>query len=345
MAKQTEQLSDAIDSYERFRKSLDLSKRTLLVQRTTLTKFLAVNGNIWCNQINESHVTRFFEEAAKTKQPQSLRNDHTVLSGFFDWMRQTRRMSTDSDPLYGRRKPKQIKKERNRLHVSKFGALLDAAEKRSPRDRAAIAMLLYTLARDSEVTSLRVRDLSLEGQRIRLVRHKTRQEDSLPICSELDAELRRWLTVYTEDVGYLEPHFLLIPSRDTRGVPDENGTLTSVEHVRFTPQRQIPALGKIVSPALADIGFPIRDENGESLREGAHTIRRSGARALYDQLVHRGHDGALRIVQSFLGHASVIQTETYIGVTADRRTRDDLFAGRPMFDLGDNVTQLRKAVD
>lgn len=344
MGKQAQQLSDAIDDYMRFRKSLDLAKATLLTQRTVLQRFLAVNGNIWCQSISDQHIIRYFEEAGKTKEPASLRNDYGVLSGFFDWLRQTRRMAMDNNPLYGRRRPKVVKRERNKLSVSKFPALLDAAEARSPRDRAAIAVLLYTLARDAEVTSLRIRDVDLSSQHIRIRRHKTRQEDSLPICSELDAELRRWLITYTEDVGYLEPHFFLVPSRISQGVRGEKGIIRGQQHVRYTPENEIPQLAKIVTPALDDIGFPVRDENGNPLREGAHTIRRSGARAMYDGLVDRGHDGALRIVQSFLGHASLTQTETYVGVTADRRTRDDLFAGKPMYGLGE-VTQLRKAVN
>ena len=341
MAKQHQQLSDAIEDFTRFRSSMDLSKKTLQVQKGILRRFLAVNGNIWCYQINESHVARYMEEAAKTKQPQSLRNDHTVLAGFFAWMRKTKRMGGDADPMWGRRKPRAIKRERSRLPVSKFSALLDAAEARSPRDRAAVAVLLYTLARDGEVTSLRIRDLELDNQRLRILRHKTRQEDSLPICTELDAELRRWLTTYANDVGFLEPGYLLIPARDTKSLRQSDGSIWKQEHVRFAPDRKIRELGKVVVPALADIGFPVRDEAGNSFREGAHTIRRSGARAMFDQLVGMGHDGALRVVQSFLGHASVAQTEHYIGVTADRRTRDDLFAGKPMYNLG-TVTQLRR---
>lgn len=337
-----QQLSDSIADYERFRRSMDIGKGTLKVQRSTLTKFLQVNGNIWTHTISEAHVTRFFEEASKTKQPQSLRNDHTVLVGFFDWARQTRRMGSDSDPMYGRRKPQRARKERNRVHVSKFGALLDAAEARSPRDRIAVALLLYTLGRDKEVTSLRIRDLDLDAGYLHFVVHKSRAEDRMPICAELDEELRRWLTTYSREVGYLEPNYFLVPSRDTKGLRDDDGLIYRNEHVRYCPEREIPALGKIVSPALVDIGFPIRDAQGRAAGEGAHTVRRSGARALFDQLVDSGYDGALRIVQSMLHHSSMQTTEGYIGVTADRRTRDELIRGQRLYRVGENVTPLRQ---
>lgn len=337
-------LSDAIDDYNRFRQSMDIGRRTLVVQRSTLTKFLAVNGNLWVHQVGDHHVTRFFEEAAKTKQPQSLRNDYTVLHGFFEWARKTKRMKSDVDPLYGRRKPKRLHKERFRLHVSKFPQLLDAAEARSPRDRAAIAVLLYTLMRDGEVTDLRIRDLDLDSGYLMARIHKTRQEDRVPISAELDRELRAWLTIYSAEVGFLEPHYFLIPSRDTRGVNDADGVIARNEHVRYAPERRIPALGKIVSPALADIGVPLRDANGRPMGEGAHTVRRSGARALFDALVSSGYDHALRVVQSMLHHANQSTTEVYVGVTADRRSRDDLIRGRVMYTALEqsNVTPLRR---
>ena len=336
------QLSDAIADYERFRKSMDIGKNTLKVQRSTLLKFLNVNGNIWCHAIADWHVTRFFEEAAKTKQPQSLRNDHTVLAGFFDWARQTKRMGSDNDPMYGRRKPKRLVKERNRVHVSKFGALLDAAEARSPRDRIALAVLLYTLGRDGEVTSLRIRDVGLDDGYLLMRQHKTKTEDRVPIYMELEDELRRWLTTYASEVGHLEPHYFLVPSRDTSGVRDAEGLIYRNEHVRYCPERQIPALGKIVSPALADIGFPIRDGAGKPMGEGAHTVRRSGARALFDRLVDSGYDGALRVTQSLLHHSSVATTEIYLGISADRRTRDEIIRGKRMFPMGvENVVDIR----
>lgn len=336
-------LSDAVDDYERFRKSTDIAASTIKVQRTTLTKFLATTGNVWCHQVTSLHVTRFFEQAAKTRQPQTLRNDYTVLEGFFEWARKTKRMGSDTDPMYGRRKPKRAQKERFRLHVSKFPLLLDAAERRSPRDRIGCALVLYTLLRDGEVTDLRIRDVDLEGGWITARIHKSRLEDRIPICEELDGELRKWLTTYTEEVGYLEPHYRLVPSRDTKGIPDAQGVLATQEHVRFVPDRKVPALGKLVSPALADLGVPLRDAQGRPMGEGAHTLRRSGARAMFDALVGSGYDHALRVVQSFLHHSSQQTSEQYIGVSADKRSRDDLFRGRRMYDLGaERVTPLRR---
>jgi integrase len=334
-------LSDSIDHYMRHRTSQNYSKGTLKVDRQVLTKFLAVSGNIYCHQITHRHIERHFEEVSKTRQPTSLKNDHGVLIRFFKWARHTGRMPVESDPMFGRRQPKAVKRERNRLHVSRFTELLEAAEARDPRDRALCALLLYTLGRDSEVTDLRIRDLDLSAGWLKVRIHKTGQEDTLPVSAELDKEMRRWLTHYSKVAGPLEPWNLLVPARSVFPVHGDDGRILRHDSA-YRPSKQIGGAGRIVNPILGAIGFPVVDENGKPCGEGSHTIRRSGARALFDDLVVNGYDHSLRIVQSLLHHASVTMTERYIGITADRRSRDDIIRGKIMFHVSDeNVVQMR----
>lgn len=332
-------LSDAIEDYLRHRRSQDYSKSTIRQDEGTLRKLLSVTGNVWLHMVTERQITMFFEESAKTAQPQSLRNVHTRLSVFFEWARKTGRMSMTADPLAGRRKPKPVKKERNRVHVSQFPALLAAAQERDPRDRIAVAALLYTLARDGEVSDVRIRDINLAGGTIHMRIWKTRQEDMVPICTELDEELRRWLTFYTEQVGHLEPHYYLLPAREIRPMFD-NGKIVGNETLRYLPEKPIGPMGNCVNPVLEAIGFPIKDPNtGKRLGEGAHTIRRSGARALFDRLIGEGVDYSLEIVQSMLHHANVAQTQRYIGWEPSRHKRDELIRGQRLYAV-ENVTLL-----
>lgn len=337
-------LSDSIDAYMRHRTSQNYSKGTLKVDRQVLTKFLAVSGNIYVHQITDRHVERHFEEVSKTRKAASLKNDHGVLVRFFKWARHTGRMPTDADPMFGRRQPKAVKRERNRLHVSRFGELLAAAEARDPRDRALCALLLYTLGRDSEVTDLRIRDLDLSAGWLKVRIHKTGQEDTLPVSTELDKEMRRWLTHYAKVSGPLEPWHYLVPARSVFPVKDDKGRILKHDS-SYRPAKKIGGAGRIVNPILGAIGFPITDENGKPCGEGSHTIRRSGARALFDDLVEGGYDHALRIVQSLLHHASVTMSEQYIGITADRRSRDDIIRGKPMYTVTSaNVTSITRGI-
>lgn len=339
-------LTDAVDDFMVLRASQDFSKRTLANERTVLKRLLAVSGNVWCHSISDRHVTRYFEEAGKTRSSSSLQLDHTVLNQFFAWMRHTRRMPLDVDPMVGRRRPKARKKERDRISVTEFPRLLEIAEKRDPRDRMIVAVLVYTLVRERECADIRLRDVDLAGGWLRVRITKTGQEDNMPICAELDSELRRWLSFYAAEVGRpLLPSDYLVPRRYStsilRGGNDANRGHITGHEMLYAPERPIARLGNAVRLVLEDFGFSMTDHNGVRKMEGAHTIRRSGARALFDRLAADGYDHSLRIVQSVLHHASVTQTEKYIGVTADKRSRDDIIRGKVMYPHDKtNVVQL-----
>lgn len=335
-------LSDAVDDYMALRSSQDLSRRTLANERGVLKRLLLVAGNVWTHNLEQRHVTRYFEDASKTRSPRSLQLDHTVLNQFFEWARGTRRMPLDRDPMYGRRRPKARHKERNRLDVSRFADLLEAAGVEDSRDRALVALMLYTLGRDQEIAELRVGDVDLDGGWIHLTVSKSHMEDMVPISSELDTELRDWLSDYTTALSRpLKPSDYLIPRRVSVG-RERGARGRIVSHtMRYAPHQKIGRPGKVVVRYLEAVGFPVEDANGERLREGSHTIRRSGARALFDRFRDQGRDHALRIVQSLLHHASITTTETYIGVEADRLSRDELLRGKPMYPAPDRAQVVR----
>jgi integrase len=64
---------------------------------------------------------------------------------------------------------------------------------------------------------------------------------------------------------------------------------------------------------------------------GGHVLRRSGARALFDRLRHEGYDGALKRVQSMLGHSNSVISERYLSLGVERLQRNEMLAGKPMF--------------
>lgn len=337
-----ELLSDGIENYMSLRSSQDFSRKTLNNERGVLRRFLTVTGNIWMNNIGERQVIRYFEEASKTRSARSLQLDHTYLGQFFAWGRQTRRMATDNDPMAGRRRPKARKKERDRIPVVDFSRLLDAAGERDARDRCVTAVLLYTLCRDNEAVGIRIQDVRLNEGYLRLRISKTYTEDDMPICAELDTELRRWLTHYASTIDRpLHPTDYLFPARKSVGMTRTNAGKVRSHIFTYEPSRTLGQIGRFMSSILEAIGFAIEDHEGKRKFEGAHTIRRSGARALFDRLAAEGYDRALRIVQSMLHHSSVQTTELYIGVTADQRGRDEIIRGRRMFPIeSENVLQI-----
>lgn len=167
----------------------------------------------------------------------------------------------------------------------------------------------------------------------------------MPICAELDTELRSWMSHYHAEVGdRINAHSFLVPRRRTLSMErGERGRVLSHE-MTYDPHLPIARIGKIASRVLAESGFPMTDSGGKTKMEGAHTIRRSGARALFDRLSEEGYDRALRLVQQTLHHSSMEMTERYIGISADRKTRDEILKGRPMYGAIDKSNVVRLTV-
>ena len=155
----------------------------------------------------------------------------------------------------------------------------------------------------------------------------------MPICEELDIELRRWLTHYGTEVGHeLQDHYYLLPARVSSGLILNGRGKIHGHHTFYQPTKPVGAMSRIVKPFLEELGVPLETPGGKKTYEGAHTIRRSGARALFDVLAaDGGYDHPMRVVQAMLHHSQMSTTETYLGLTADRRTRDEMLRGKRMY--------------
>jgi integrase len=323
-------LTESIDAYRASRVSQGVAKNTLRNNDRDLRRLLTVVGNIQMRDLGGRHMDAVFADAALTQGPASLNNLLASLSGFLQWCRMRGLMPRDSDPLGGRRPRKVPPRDRTRVHVSKFPALLDAAQ--HPRDRAVIALGLYLFLRGGEVASLRVRDLDLAAGEIRVVIHKTADRDVMPVSAELDAEMRRWLVAYQDQAGPLDPDWFLVPSKQPGWGRAANGQLVrDVSLDRVRPTRPVRKIEDVAKRSLAGIGHPLRDTKGASMWEGMHTLRRSGARALFDEMTARGYDGALQQVKTWLHHADASMTERYLGLNVERAVRNDAVRGKPMF--------------
>jgi integrase len=242
--------------------------------------------------------------------------------------------------MFGRKRPKVADRDRLRIPVHQWPHMLNLAGEQSPRDRLIVALGLYTLLRDQEMAQLRIRDVDLGAGTIRAVITKSKTEDSVAISGDLDPELRTWLRAYQISVGPLLPDMLLIPRvRGARVRNESTGQYVKGRfngdpgHGMFMPYGHIKKLSYVLTPLIEKLGYPVVDEDGNSLREGAHTLRRSAARAYYDHFTAEGRADALRIVQTMLHHKNSQQTQHYIGLREDRETRDTLVRGVTIFGL------------
>ncbi|HEY7824431.1 MAG TPA: site-specific integrase [Acidimicrobiia bacterium] len=317
-------LGQAAEEYVGFLKARGLAKATITSQRNMLSHAeTAWGADLELGDLHPRHIDRFFtgrEWSVGTRNIYLL-----ALRGFLKWCRTHRYLPTDYDPTEGWSTGKMPQTERTWLTLPVLQTLLDATE--HARDRAFIAVGIYTFLRASEIVNLRIRDIDSERSELRVYRIKTQQNDRLPICAELQVELRAWLHYYADEHGELDPDWYLIPSRGPqpmKGVPGERRLIPTGEPNPLRPTRHVARPQRIVKEAMTRIGV---GKHGDA----CHVLRRSGARALYETLRDMGHDGAARRVQSMLGHSSLTMTEKYLGLDHERMQRNEALAGKPMF--------------
>lgn len=332
-------LSDLTDDYMGTMRANAYAANTVRQAKRTLSAFLAHVGNVQVRHITPRHVDGYFaaREAAGIA-PGTLNLELVHLRLMFKHA-ERRRLNT-GDPTGHRRNYRVPKTGRRRVPAVQFPHLLDSCT--HPRDRMVVALGLYLLLRQSEVAELRVADVDLHHGTVAVRVVKTDKFDSMPISAELDRELRVWLAWYTARCGPLQPTWFLVPAkhRPTLG----KGRVADVDSSTVYPHRPVQTATRIVQRALVGAGYALRDDQGASMREGVHTLRRSAARAMFDSLADGGYDRAARIVQSLLHHSSLTQTEEYIGIESDRVSRDLLIRGKTMYAPADsnNVVQMRK---
>ena len=332
-------LDDAISDFLTYRRTA-FGKATALASDQTLRQFLAVTGNIQTKGLMPRHAERFQTEMLTSgRKPNTVNNRMSQLSTFSKWLVANR--YTPANFCATTRMIPVPPKAKLRVPVTDFQRLLDVADR--PDRRITVALGLYLFLRSGEIRTLRVGDVRLGEGVVDVVIHKTNQIDEMPICWELDQELRRWLVAYAEDIGRpLHRDDFLVPAH--KRFP---GWLDRPISGNFQPDRMVLRPYDHVQDVLNAAGYPTT-ENGRKTGEGVHTLRRSGARALYDALVDgrlgdaAARDDALRQTMTMLHHSSIQITEHYVGLERDRQKRDRTIKGARFLPETANVVELRK---
>jgi integrase len=324
--------SEAFDAFVQARAAEGIRPNTLAAYRHDARKFLQFAGDVdpikatWKQGYSEGGLTAAHFDTAFAGLHEQGYSAGTInifqssMRAFCKWLRDRGMLLPDQNPLAGRKWLRDPPKPRKRLSVAQVKDLLRADL--HPRDRVLVAMGIFLFLRQSEAASLRISDVDLETNRIRVTVHKTKDVDLMVIPVELRPILRDWLTYYASNAGPLQPDWFLIPAKEGANLGREP---------RLRPTKKMDKIAGIVNRALDGIGFPTKDERGHSTREGMHTLRRSSALNLYYELSNRGVDQALMTCKSFLHHASVTTTERYLGLESGREARNKDFEDQPLF--------------
>lgn len=319
-------LHDAVEAYLRARRTR-VAVNTWRSDEVTLRRLPRILGDPEVEEVDPDVLDAFWESQVEAGLASSSLN---LMLGkvqqFFAWC-QARGLIA-ANPAVDRRRFRQTEPVPLHIPVTDFPRLLQAAA--GPRDRMIIALGLYTFLRASEIQSLRMKDWDPAGW-LAVTLHKTAQRDTMPICAELSEEIMRWITWY-ETRADLTPESFFVPQvRALRVWPEAYpgyGQFKVLPAPRWIvhPDKPTASPHRSVKAALAACGYPTE-------RQGCHTLRRSGARALFDSLRGPdGIDGALQQTRVMLHHASSTQTERYLGVAPEREIRNLRLRGRPMFE-------------
>lgn len=220
-----------------------------------------------------------------------------------------------------------------------FTALLEAAGKRHPRDRAVVALGAYTGFRESELLALVVGDVDFDRNEVRVWRTKQRKWHTLPMYHRLAEELKTYLDWLEATCGPPQPGWFVVASRPhsiskltARGFNPDGGRLTP--NSRLDPTRPAGSVAGDIKRAFEAAGLP------ELYRAGSHTLRRMAA-------IHiRQITGNRRAAKALLGHVSEANTERYLQYEDETEMLRQAMAGlkpppEPAEDTPSNVIVLR----
>jgi integrase len=347
-------LSEAFEGYKQQRLMRDIAAPTRKNESFVIERFIANVGDQLVKDLTPEDVEDWF---FSVRQPHKTRDGQTRpavtnatanyyyarLKSFTSYL--AARAYTRADLLSLVRPFKVERRQRLQPGVSQLMAMLSSAP--NPRDRALLATAMNSGLRASELLRLRVGDVNLSELSLNVVVTKSRLTDTMPITRELATELRAWLTAYANSIpSPLTPDTFLFP----RKIPGTYLWSTTPQGARvrlqgpsrWQPEEPMQHAERVAKAALKAIG--IKDVRNE----GIHTLRRAFARHLFDFYNRdRGYDGAIRIVSSALHHSNVSTTETYLGMSSERSTRDRTLRGQSFLPLmlptQDNVVDLATA--
>lgn len=327
-------LSVASRQYAEFSVARGLEPGTVNGRLGAVKALMSVTGDIQVESVTPKHIERVF--TSFNWAPTTANNRLSQYRTFFNWCRARRFISRDNDPVLGWRMRAVPEAERTRVPVQEWPKLIQACQ--TPHERFVIATGLYLFLRVGEIAGLQVKSLDFQNHLIDVYRPKPKKWDTMPISAELAPLLREHLE-WMSSQGFNDPEHYLMPSV-TKTFTSHEGRFTKDSwRPEYDPTKPATHLHRFTQRVLDRAGLAYKKG------EGGHLLRRSGARAYFDSLAGTGYDGALRRVQSMLGHKNSLMTEIYLGLDLDRATRNADLAGKPMFPnlMGENVTVLRRA--
>lgn len=264
--------------------------------RTRLERFVTYLDTIQVttpDQINAAHIKRFMGTLREFAW--STRNGtYTALGLWFRWLVSEGHLEKDIFRAANLKRPPKKQDEVKPLPLSMVRRLMDAAaggdDPMSIRDRAIMAMLIYTGVRREEVVTLNLEDLDMEDS-IAYIKGKGGKVRRVVMVQRLVAALGLWLDIRPE-------------------------TTTTAVFVSLHPSKKGGMYHRLQPGAVNDILNRWRDVVGIDPKTSVSPHKWRHTYATY--LARGGNPFAL---QKMLGHENLATTMIYVSVSTEEMRR------------------------
>jgi len=246
----------------------------------------AARGIASLAQVGPVHVAAYVEELTATIAAPSVKQKLSALRMLFDWLVVHQVLATN--PAHAVRGPKHVVKKGKTPVLSadetrEIFAHIDTRTAVGLRDRALIALMVYTFARVGAAIRMKVEDVYVQGKRTWVRLHeKGGKRHEMPAHHNLDA----WLEAYITAAGL---------AADSKG-PMFRSTVGRSGELTDRPLRQQDVY-RMISRRASGAGI--------RTRIGCHTFRATGI----TEYLRNG--GKLEIAQAMANHESARTTGLY----------------------------------
>lgn len=340
----TPSIKDAVAAYLDDRLE-EVAESTHSADRNLLDRLVAFLPDKQIGRLTADDLSEFFKAlrrgdpkagGCKGYSGNSLAIAQVRIRGFIAY--QHRKGWGRGDLMDGMKRPV-LEGRRDFLRLSADELLRMLENAKHPRDRALLAAGMNTGLRAGELINLKAGQFDLDKGEFFVAITKSKTSDVMPITSDLDAELRRWLKFYADECGPVQGSWFLFPSvRSPLFVGGEPGA-TGPRRIR--PEMRYAQPRRVAKDALLSLGYT----SSQLQYEGFHTLRRSVARLYFDAIREAGYDFALRETSALLHHKNTQTTELYLGIDVERENRNSRMRGKPFLTgmIAADAAKLREA--
>ena len=251
----------------------EIKANTAVRLRSILMSFAASYGKRRVALLGPKAIERWLEERAPDLSPGSRRNEYQAVRQLVRWLIAERHIK--SDPMAGMKAPKVPRSVPRAMPTADVDKLLGVLP--DARARLVVALMVRMGLRRNEVITVQVGDYDPEAETL-TVTGKGDHVRLLPVPPDVSQAIRAYLEVRGWTAGPM--------------VLREDGA-GGISNSR---------IGQMVRGYMEAAGVKQRPYDGRA----PHALRHTAATKMV------GVDPDLRVVQQFLGHASLISTQRYL---------------------------------